>query len=1229
MISFLFVSAIKFTTVGGVSLTLRVAPTPARGLHSSPKNGVSLLPDLDAPKHRGSTGDSSISHRSSSGASDLGEHDPAHKVLIELEVRDTGAGIPPESLGSLFTPYAQAKASTNREHGGSGLGLSICTQIVKNMCGRIDVTSEVGVGSVFTAQLELEVCDDESIRRGLGTSAGSYSNSPNLRRMVNAHHAKIEAAALAATAPSTPAGVLGVDTTAQPMPTPHPADSNAAILLPSPGIVAASSYSPASIAPSTDPIPETSSPAAGGGVDGGMERVLVVDDQLPNRKLLKRMMTSLGFEVDIANDGEEALELIRAHTKTSRGASDGSPTEVAAPSCAYLCVFLDLNMPRMDGWTCVSHIRGDMHLAELPVIALTAESVDPAKAAEAGFTMALSKPFRKPALLNILEPLLDAKHNGSAQVTPEGDQSNSSPVQQESPHSLHSSRSVSGGHDGSGSDTSSAPSSACSSLSNSTHTTPDLHSSVGGLTVVPSTTTPVGPPTSSPVPGVSPLGVLNTPESIAAALASPVIVTSPGHNQVATTKFNSPIPPASTPGKKVMLSAGSDTVALPSSPHSISASKAEGALNALISASKADPHAAVSSKNVSSPPQATHNRILSVETNTSQYSSPSCSPELPMVASSTSRLSNGGVGFGELIHANPIDVGSRPLDARRCSAGTNDIASARSMPSSGYHASPESCSAASASPPLRPSRRHRDHQSPMLAGSAGPLTEGANPLSLGVSAAECTPSSHRRSIRGTVQAPPLVPSPTTRIQSNTVSRLRGGGTNSPLSLTNSPRTVPRHLVIEPSQVPSLVGAASRRSNSANGGSIVSSASMCSISDSILGMTSSTNGGSSTDDGIERRKHLLQTGNELLPPRAKTSSLGHMDFAAMPLTAPNHQPTAVVDASIPPLHPTVRLGHSPSPSPGFSPSPMAASISSAGAGAHTSTTSPSSTLSGATTNSPVDSRSSSSMERNPELVAAMCRAESREAHDRCTSFRNSRALNLAAADRTDDGGSNSDPAIRRRSNHHLTVPVASRPRGRSDGNITSPRLSGSSSGSSSDSSVSPCRPCDQSGGHSLPREPRSAFNKRESEKARRCAAKLRLNQTNLEEIRVIAPPTLMIGIAGEHVHSPPSALRAPPCTPLSPVKAADLSPPGLQDAYPRPFPHSVFHGAEEAARPATTLASPVSRAAADPAAAKSRAASRNARHQARHALDDETTGGEGNIPSCFTPSSDATLPHPTV
>lgn len=78
-----------------------------------------------------------------------------HKTNIKCSVKDTGIGITPEQKEALFTPFTQADASISRKYGGTGLGLVITRHLIEQMGGKIELKSELGEGSEFTFNLVL------------------------------------------------------------------------------------------------------------------------------------------------------------------------------------------------------------------------------------------------------------------------------------------------------------------------------------------------------------------------------------------------------------------------------------------------------------------------------------------------------------------------------------------------------------------------------------------------------------------------------------------------------------------------------------------------------------------------------------------------------------------------------------------------------------------------------------------------------------------------------------------------------------------------------------------------------------------------------------------------------------------------------------------------------------------------------------------------------------------
>ena len=124
------------------------------------------------------------------------------------------------------------------------------------------------------------------------------------------------------------------------------------------------------------------------------KRVLLVEDNGLNREIATSILTDMGFEVDEATDGIEAVNVL-----------------AKAESDRYSLVFMDIQMPRMDGYTATREIRTfkDNRKANIPILAMTANAFeeDKIKSFEAGMNGHIAKPIDRSAIAKAIAPFLE------------------------------------------------------------------------------------------------------------------------------------------------------------------------------------------------------------------------------------------------------------------------------------------------------------------------------------------------------------------------------------------------------------------------------------------------------------------------------------------------------------------------------------------------------------------------------------------------------------------------------------------------------------------------------------------------------------------------------------------------------------------------------------------------------------------------------------------------------
>jgi len=356
---------------------------------------------------------------------------------IQFSVQDTGVGIPPNRQGAVFESFTQADGSTTRKYGGTGLGLTICRQIVDLMQGRIELISEVGKGSTFNVSLTLpvgaEAESDETLLGGLRVlvvddHAGSRQNIADMFRGWNCQAEAVGSAAealrllsvVAETEESFSLVVMDVD-----MPDMDGEVAAATIrkdsrLTSLPILLLSSAGKRSQAQPDVECSVRLSKPVgsralyaaavrlcAPGQAEGEVghatieqtsshARILLVEDNPINQKVAKNLLDRMGFHVTVADDGAVAARAVEFEPQ-------------------FAAILMDIQMPVMDGFEATTAIRTlEAKLGRrTPIIAMTANAMpeDRERCLSSGMDDYLAKPVKPDALREILarwagEPVL-------------------------------------------------------------------------------------------------------------------------------------------------------------------------------------------------------------------------------------------------------------------------------------------------------------------------------------------------------------------------------------------------------------------------------------------------------------------------------------------------------------------------------------------------------------------------------------------------------------------------------------------------------------------------------------------------------------------------------------------------------------------------------------------------------------------------------------------------------
>lgn len=368
------------------------------------------------------------------------EDEQPDDFALHVSVRDTGSGIPEDKLTGIFTPFQQADSSITRKFGGTGLGLSISKKLSELMGGRMWVESEPEKGSTFhftvrmkraelaesarikpdnLAEKQVLVIDDNITNRNL---IREYLRSINMTPVLASGGHEAFQLMREAGAAGKPFDFCLCDIQ---MPVISGYEVAAWIRNPENGcertiLIALSSNMDAKRCEQKGfdgfigkPVRRSRLYQMMGRLSGDLEtpawnqndkpariatqysireelkhsiRILLVEDNLVNQKLAEKMLTKAGYHIDIAANGQDAVDKYTATPEL------------------YDLVLMDIQMPVKDGMEATRAIR-EKGFGSIPIIAMTAHAMkgDRERFLEAGMNDYLTKPIKREVVLSVID----------------------------------------------------------------------------------------------------------------------------------------------------------------------------------------------------------------------------------------------------------------------------------------------------------------------------------------------------------------------------------------------------------------------------------------------------------------------------------------------------------------------------------------------------------------------------------------------------------------------------------------------------------------------------------------------------------------------------------------------------------------------------------------------------------------------------------------------------------